>query len=145
MIGSYDFIEISSSKKAKPSLITAESNYTTSIIKFNDFSEKTFNSMHEPFSTIINRTAKYFFVQNVYQRSRSKSIDLSRLIRNPFNDGIVMEISRVWMNCRPNNWWNEKNVSDFDRKKIFSPYDRRRRSLSGKFWMDNTVNKRRDR
>lgn len=23
-----------------------------------------------------------------------------------------------------------------------SPYDRRRRSLSGKFWMDNTVNKR---
>lgn len=47
MIGSYDFIEISSSKKEKPlpSLITAESNYTTSIIKFNDFSEKTFNSM----------------------------------------------------------------------------------------------------
>lgn len=63
MIGSYDFIEISSSKKAKPlpSLITAESNYTTSIIKFNDFSEKTFNSMHEPFSTIINRIGKIFF------------------------------------------------------------------------------------
>lgn len=61
MIGSYDFIEISSSKKAKPSLITAESNYTTSIIKFNDFSEKTFNLMHEPFSTIINRIGKIFF------------------------------------------------------------------------------------
>lgn len=54
MIGCYDFIVV---LRRQTLLITAESNYTVSIIKFNDFSVKTLtrrNKRSPAISTIIN-------------------------------------------------------------------------------------------